>query len=264
MLGRASPLIRPKRRAGNEGLEQRERAGLGRTPSSPISWPRLAARLCMRTRGSLEKYGLRSALSGFARRSRRRATGSVGSSGRRSRTRPLKIPFCASLVMRRLTYALVPKWLGRREVTSSRGPIGKMSGSHICGLCRAQRKANGARSGNCACSPRLRRVSASWSFTSRCTRLWTPRASLNGTSLWSGSGSGAAESAFLLNRLAVSHPNRASEIIPLFSGNCTRWTRNSTSREVDAAMGVSHGVHATATGARSSASTSAVRATAAS
>src|SRR5258708_3779745 len=32
MLGRASPLIRPKRRAGNEGLEQRERAGLGRTP----------------------------------------------------------------------------------------------------------------------------------------------------------------------------------------------------------------------------------------
>ena len=62
--------------------------------------PRLAARLCMRTRGSLEKYGLRSALSGFARRSRRRATGSVGSSGRRGRARLAKTPFCASLAMR--------------------------------------------------------------------------------------------------------------------------------------------------------------------
>jgi hypothetical protein len=62
----------------------------------------------------------------------------------------------------------------------------------------------------------------------------------------------------------VRHPNRATEIAPLISGNCTRWTRNSTSREVDAAIGVSHGGHATATGARSSASSSAVRATAAS
>jgi hypothetical protein len=61
--------------------------------------PRLAARLCMRTRGSLVKYGLRSALSGFALRLRRRATGSVGSSGRRSRARLPKIPFCASLAM---------------------------------------------------------------------------------------------------------------------------------------------------------------------
>jgi hypothetical protein len=91
-----------------------------RPPSSPIScrslpamesaWrssrapngvrPRLAARLCMRTRGLLEKYGLRSALSGFARRSRRRATGSVGSSDRRSRAHLAKTPFCASLAIR--------------------------------------------------------------------------------------------------------------------------------------------------------------------
>jgi hypothetical protein len=92
-----------------------------RPPSSPIScrsrpamestwrsWrvpsgarPRLAARSFTRTRGSLVKYGLRSGPSGFARRSRRRATGSVGSSGRRSRARLAKIPFCASLAMRR-------------------------------------------------------------------------------------------------------------------------------------------------------------------
>jgi hypothetical protein len=64
--------------------------------------------------------------------------------------------------------------------------------------------------------------------------------------------------------LAVAYPNRATEIAPLISGKCTRWTRNSTSREAEAAIGVSHGVHATATGARSSASSSAVRATAAS
>jgi hypothetical protein len=40
--------------------------------------------------------------------------------------------------------------------------------------------------------------------------------------------------------------------------------RNSTSREVEAAMEVSHGGHMTATGARSSASTFAVKATPAS
>ena len=64
--------------------------------------------------------------------------------------------------------------------------------------------------------------------------------------------------------LTVAYPNRATEIAPLISGNCTRWTRNSTSREVDAPIGVSHGGHVTATGARSSASSSAVRVTAAS
>ena len=65
-------------------------------------WSSAKARraLCMRTRGSLEKYGLRSGPSGFARRSRRRATGSVGSSGHRSRARLPKIPFCASLAVR--------------------------------------------------------------------------------------------------------------------------------------------------------------------
>jgi hypothetical protein len=61
---------------------------------------------------------------------------------------------------------------------------------------------------------------------SSCARSWTPRASLTSTvaSSESGSGSGAAAtvSAFLLNRLAVAHPNRATEIIPLFSGNCAR------------------------------------------
>lgn len=90
-----------------------------RPPSSPIccrsrpamestwrSWrvpsgarPRLAARSFTRTRGSLVKYGLRSGLSGFARRLRRPSTGSVGSSGRRSRAHLAKTPFCASLAM---------------------------------------------------------------------------------------------------------------------------------------------------------------------
>jgi hypothetical protein len=93
---------------------------VNRPPSSPISCrsrlamvlaslfsrvpsgarPPLAAPSFTRMRGSLVKYGLRSGLSGFARRSRRRATGSVGSSGRRSRARLPKTHFCASLAMR--------------------------------------------------------------------------------------------------------------------------------------------------------------------
>jgi hypothetical protein len=52
-----------------------------------------------------------------------------------------------------------------------------------------------------------------------------PRLTAHRFRLGQGSGSGAAatvESAFLLNRLAVPHPNRLTEIIPLISGNCTR------------------------------------------
>jgi hypothetical protein len=48
----------------------------------------------------------------------------------------------------------------------------------------------------------------------------------------------------------------------LFPPNNPRWMRSSTSREVEAAIGVSHGRHATTTGSRSSASSSAVRPTA--
>ena len=124
-------------------------------------------------RSSLEKYGLRSALSGFARRSRRRATGSVGSSGRRSRAHLAKIPFCASLAM------------CRKDAEDGWG--------HTSEVRRARKeKANGARSGNCACSPRSRRVMLG-SFSPRagpssssCARLWTPWASLASTvaSVW--------------------------------------------------------------------------------
>jgi hypothetical protein len=39
---------------------------------------------------------------------------------------PAQGPFLRLLSTHRLTYALVPKWLGRREATSSRGLIGKM------------------------------------------------------------------------------------------------------------------------------------------
>ena len=89
---------------------------------------------------------------------------------------------------------------------------------------------------------------------SSCARLWTPPASLSGTRFrpGSGSGSGAAESALLLNRLQrFPAPNRLTEIIPLISGNCSSGAELATARpsEVDAAIGVSHGVHATATGA---------------
>jgi len=64
-----------------------------------------------------------------------------------------------------------------------------------------------------AVAARLRRVMLAFCpragpSSSRCARLWTPPASLNGTSLSSGSGSGSraaatVESAFFLNRLAV-------------------------------------------------------------
>ena len=90
-----------------------------RPPSSPIScrlrpatermwrsWRapngvrrRLAERSCSRMRGSPERCGSRNGPNGFVRRSRRRATGSAGSFGRRSRARLAKTPFCASLTM---------------------------------------------------------------------------------------------------------------------------------------------------------------------
>jgi hypothetical protein len=64
--------------------------------------------------------------------------------------------------------------------------------------------------------------------------------------------------------LTVAHPNRATDIIPLFPPNSSGCIRNRTSREVEAAIGVSHGEHAMSIGARSSASCAAVKATAAS
>ena len=124
------------------------------------------------------------------------------------------------------------------------------------------------------CSPRSRRVMLgsfcprAGASSSSCARSWTPRASLTSTvaSVWiklrHADEPRSAPSSWIA--VAVAHPNRATKIVPLFSGNCTRWTRNSTSREVDAEIGVSHGGHATATGARSSASSAAVRVTAAS
>ena len=62
---------------------------------SEWSSARPAARSFTRMRSSLEKCGLRSGPSGFARQSRRRAIGSAGSSGRRSRARLAKTPFSA-------------------------------------------------------------------------------------------------------------------------------------------------------------------------
>jgi HNH endonuclease len=52
----------------------------------------------------VEKCGLRSCLRGFARRSRRRAIGSVGSSGRWSRARLAETPFYASLVKAHIAF----------------------------------------------------------------------------------------------------------------------------------------------------------------
>jgi hypothetical protein len=175
---------------------------------------RVAARSFTRTRGSLEKYGLRSGLSGFPRHLRRRATGSVGSSGRRSRAHLGKIPFCPSPAMCQKD-AEGDGWDHTFEVRRAR-----------------KREAKAARSGNCACSPRLRRVM----LGSCCPRAGPHRVGVRAygrlglglaahrlrlAGLRRGSDRGPAPSSAIAFT-AVAQPNRATEIVALFSGNCTR------------------------------------------
>jgi hypothetical protein len=91
--------------------------------------PRPAAPSFTRMRNSLEKCGLRSALSGFARRSRRRAIGSAGSFGRRSRARLAKTPFCASLAKRLGPDPQLPP--NGRRARAERGRSISFAGGHL-------------------------------------------------------------------------------------------------------------------------------------